>query len=283
MTVKYRVIERLRQRYSVKDLCRILEVSRSGYYAWRHRLRQEDSDVWLKEQIRVCQTKANFTYGYRRVCLWIKRTTGITVNRKRVLRVMRKMDALAQIRRRRAYTHYKTAARHYENILNRKFDQGQENRFWASDITYIPTAHGMCYLCAVIDQCGKMVLGFRIGTDMTASLVTDTVRDVLQKEKVADGLVLHSDQGAQYTAQTYYDLSQAYHFTPSMSKRGCPYDNSSMENFFGTLKAECLNRRKFASRSELQEVVAQYVQFYNYERIQLKSGLTPYEIRSKSA
>ena len=81
---------------------------------------------------------------------------------------------------------------------------------------------------------------------MTASLVTDTVRDVLQKEKVADGLVLHSDQGAQYTAQIYDDLSQAHHFTPSMSKRGCPYDNASMENFFGTLKAACLNRRKFA-------------------------------------
>ena len=84
-------------------------------------------------------------------------------------------------------------------------------------------------------------------------------------------------------SQTYYDLSQAYHFTPSMSKRGCPYDNSSMENFFGTLKVECLNRRKFASMSELQEIVAQYVQFYNDERIQLKSGLTPYEIRSKTA
>ena len=104
----------------------------------------------------------------------------------------------------------------------------------------------MFYLCAIIDQCGKMVLGYRIAAEMTASLVTDTVRDVLQKEKVADGLVLHSDQGAQYAAQTYDDLSQAHHFTPSMSKRGCPYDNASMENFFGTLKAACLNRRKFA-------------------------------------
>jgi putative transposase insK len=120
----------------------------------------------------------------------------------------------------------------------------------------------------IIDQCGKMVLGYRIPAEMAASLVTDTVRDVLQKEKVADGLVLHSDQGAQYTAQTYYDLSRAYHFMPSTSKHGYPYDNASMENFFGTLKADCLNRRKFASRKELQDVVAQYVQFYNCERIQ---------------
>ena len=197
---------------------------------------------------------------------------------------MCQMGALAQVHRHRAYTHYKSAVRHYENILNRRFEQRHKNLFWATDITYISTTQGMCYLCAIIDQCGKMVLGYhQIGAQITASLVANTVRDVLQKEKVADGLVLHSDQGAQYTAQTYYDLSQAYHFTPSMSKRGCPYDNSSMENFFGTLKAECLNRRKFTSMSELQEVVAQYVQFYNYERIQLKSGLTPYEIRSKSA
>ena len=282
MTVKYRVVERLRHRYLVTALCRILDVSCSGYYAWRHRFGQEDSDAWLKEQIRICQTKTNFAYGYRRVCLWIKRMTGVTVNRKRVLRVMRQMGALAQVRRHRAYTHYKSAVRRYENILNRQFEQRHNNLFWATDITYISTTQGMYYLCAIIDQCGKMVLGYRIAAGMTASLVTDTVRDVLQKEKVADGLVLHSDQGAQYTAQTYDDRSQAYHFTPSMSKRGCPYDNASMENFFGTLKAACLNRRKFASRKELQEVVAQYVQFYNYERIQLKSGLTPYEIRSKT-
>lgn len=123
---------------------------------------------------------------------------------------MCQMGALAQVRRHRAYTHYKSAVRHYENILNRKFEQRHKNLFWATDITYISTTQGMCYLCAIIDQCGKMVLGYhRIGAQMTASLVANTVRDVLQKEKVADGLVLHIDQGAQYAAQTYYDLSQA--------------------------------------------------------------------------
>ena len=119
--------------------------------------------------------------------------------------------ALAQVRRHRAYTHYKATVRHYENILNRQFEQRHKNLFGATDITYILTSQGMCYLCAIIDQCGKMVLGYRIAAEMTASLVTDTVRDALQKEKVADGLVLHSDQGAQYAAQTYYDLNQAYH------------------------------------------------------------------------
>jgi hypothetical protein len=94
-----------------------------------------------------------------------------------------------------------------DNLLQRKFEQSAPNRFWATDITYIPTKNGMLYLCVVIDLCGRMVLSWRIGTDMTASLVTDIVRDALQLEKVADGLALHSDQGSQYTSRAYFDLS----------------------------------------------------------------------------
>ncbi|MCI1954910.1 MAG: DDE-type integrase/transposase/recombinase [Oscillospiraceae bacterium] len=103
-------------------------------------------------------------------------------------------------------------------------------------ISLLPTAKGMLYLCAAVDLCGKMALSYRIGNDMTASLVTDTIRDALQKEKVAGGLALHSDQGSQYTLQAYFGLGQEYHFRPSMSSPGCPYDNAAMENFFGTLK-----------------------------------------------
>ena len=138
-------------------------------------------------------------------------------------------------------------------------------------------------MCAVVDLCGKMVLSYRIGTDMTATLVTDTIKAAKQKEKVTDGLALHSDQGSQYTSQAYFDLLQSYHIQPSMSSPGCPYDNSAMENFFGTLKTECLNRMKFHSKSDVEQAVAEYVQFYNFERINLKNGLTPFEIRSKTA
>ena len=141
----------------------------------------------------------------------------------------------------------------------------------------------MLYLCAVIDLCGRYVLGYRIGHDMTASLVTDTLRDVLQQEKVTGGLALHSDQGSQYTSQAYFDLTQAYQVQPSMSSPGCPYDNAAMENFFGTLKMECLYRAFFRTRSDVERLVAEYVHFYNDERIDLKNGLTPLEIRSKTA
>ena len=108
-----------------------------------------------------------------------------------------------------------------------------------------------------------MVLAYRIGSDMAASLVTDTIRDELQKEKAADGLALHSGQGSQYSSQAYFDLSQEHHFRPSMSSPGCPYDNAAIEIFFGTLKTERLSRSKFADQNEVQLGVAEYVQFYN--------------------
>ena len=282
MKLKYRVIERFRGRYSIGAMCRVLEVSRSGYYAWRNRQGKASKDQWLVDLIVECQRRCRQTYGCRRVRRWIQRNTGRTVNLKAILRIMRKYDLLAQIRRRKPYAHYKQAVHKYPNLLKRTFNQPLPNRFWVTDITYIHTAKGMLYLCAVVDLCGKMVLSYRIGKDMTSSLVTDTVRDAMLKEKVADGLTLHSDQGSQYTSQAYFDLSQEYHFQPSMSSPGCPYDNAAMENFFGTLKTEFLYRMKFSGRSEVEQAVAEYVHFYNFERINLKNGLTPFEIWSKA-
>lgn len=283
MKLKYRVIERFRGKYSIQAMCNLFEVSRSGYYAWRKRQDKPSKEQWLVDLITEGQRISNQTYGYRRMHRWLNETKHKKVNIKAVLRVMRKYNLLSVVRRRRPYMHYQRALHKYPNLLNRQFDQLQPNRFWVTDITYIPTAHGMVYMCAVVDLCGKMVLSYRIGNDMTTTLVTDTIREARQKEMVTDGLALHSDQGSQYTSQAYFDLTQEYHIQPSMSSPGCPYDNAAMENFFGTLKSECLNRVKFSNRAEVEQAVAEYVQFYNFERINLKDGLTPYEIRSKAA
>ncbi len=283
MKLKYRVIERFRGKYSVEAMCKVFEVSRSGYYAWRNRQGKENKDQWLVDLITEIQSKSNQTYGCRRIRRWLKRKHKKTVNLKAILRIMRKYDLLSQVRRRRPYMRFKKAVHKYPNLLERAFNQTVPNRFWATDITYIPTAHGMVYMCAVIDLCGKMVLAYRIGTDMTTSLVTDTIRDAKQKEMVTNGLALHSDQGSQYTSEAYFDLMQEYHIQPSMSSPGCPYDNAAMENFFGTLKTECLYRMNFSCRAQVEQAVAEYVQFYNFERINLKDGLSPFEIRSKTA
>ena len=170
----------------------------------------------------------------------------------------------------------------YPNLLDRNFHQAKPNQFWVTDITYIPIPGSMLYMCAVLDLCGKAVLAWKIGADMSSSLVTDTIREALKREKVTGGLALHSDQGSQYTSQAYFDLMQAYHVSPSMSSPGCPYDNAAMENFFGTLKTECLYRAHFSTRTEVEQLVTEYVDFYNFERISLKNGLTPVEFRGKT-
>lgn len=264
-------------------MCEVFEVSRSGYYAWRSRQKKEAKDQWLIDLVMECQKQSKQTYGIRRVRLWIQRKTGMLVNTKAILRVMRKLNLLSVIRRRRPYTRYQQAVHKYPNLLNRSFDQAKPNQFWVTDITYIPISGNMLYMCAVLDLCGKVVLAWKIGADMTSSLVTDTIREALQTEKVTGGLTLHSDQGSQYTSQAYFDLAQAYHVSPSMSSPGCPYDNAAMENFFGTLKTECLYRVHFTTRAEVEQLVTEYVDFYNFERIALKNGLTPVEIRSKTA
>ena len=264
-------------------MCKVFEVSRSGYYVWKKRQQKEAKDQWLVDLITACQQQSRQTYGIRRVRRWIQRQNGKSVNLKAILRVMRKLNVLSVIRRRRPYTRYRQAIHKYPNLLNRSFDQAMPNQFWVTDITYIPIPGKMLYMCAVLDLCGKVVLAWKIGADMTSSLVTDTIREALQREKVTDGLTLHSDQGSQYTSQAYFDLTQAYHVSPSMSSPGCPYDNAAMENFFGTLKTECLYRSRFTTRAEVEQLVTEYVDFYNFERISLKNGLTPVEIRSKTA
>ena len=283
MKLKYRVIERFRGKYSIEAMCKVFGVSRSGYYDWRNRQDKPNKDQWLIDLITQAQITSKQTYGHRRIQRWLLRKHKKHVNLKVILRVMRRYDLLSKIRRVRPYMQYQKALHKYPNLLDRQFEQALPNRFWVTDITYIPTAKGMVYMCAVMDLCGKMVLAYRIGTDMTTSLVTDTIRDAKQKEMVTDGLALHSDQGSQYTSQAYFDLVQSYHIQPSMSSPGCPYDNSAMENFFGNLKTECLHRMKFSCKAEVEQAVAEYVQFYNFERINMKNGLTPFEIRSKAA
>ena len=281
--MKYRVIERFRGIYRIEDMCKVFQVSRSGYYAWRKRQDKESKDQWLIDLIVECQRLCKQTYGIRRVRRWIQRQTGKEVNTKAILRVMRKLNLLSIIRRRKPYIRYRKAVHKYPNLLNRCFEQIAPNRFWVTDITYIPIPGRMLYMCAVLDLCGKVVLTWKIGTDMSASLVTDTIRDALKQEKVTNGLALHSDQGSQYTSEAYFDLTQEYHVSPSMSSPGCPYDNAAMENFFGTLKTECLYHAQFSNRDEVEQLITEYVHFYNFERISLKNGLTPVEIRSKAA
>ena len=276
-SVKYNVIYRHREMYSVSEMCRIFGVSRSGYYSYVKRMDAPARDLPLAEKIRECQAECKQTYGYRRVHIWLERKK-IHCNPKTVLRVMNKYDLLSVVRRKR-YVKYGEALHRYPNLLNRNFVAERPNQKWVTDISYIRTGQGFLFLSVIRDLYDNSIVAYKTGTQQTIHLVLSTLRAARKKEKVTAELQLHSDQGFQYTSQAYFKLTQAYGITPSMSRRGNPYDNALAENFFSILKTECINRTKIPSFAEANRLIDEYIFFYNHQRIQTKTKLTPLELR----
>jgi len=280
-SVKYNVIYRHREKYSISEMCRIFGVSRSGYYSYVKRMDVPAKDLPLAEKIRECQAECKQTYGYRRVHIWLERKK-IHCNPKTVLRVMNKYGLLSVVRRRR-YVKYGEALHRYPNLLNRNFVAERPNQKWVTDISYIRTGQGFLYLSVIRDLYDNSIVAYKTSTQQTIHLVLSTLRAAKKKEKVTAELQLHSDQGFQYTSQAYFKLTQAYGITPSMSRRGNPYDNALAENFFSILKTECIYRTKIATFAEANRLIDEYIFFYNHQRIQTKTKLTPLELRCQFA
>ena len=281
--VKYHIIYRHRTEYPVSVMCAFLGVSRSGYYTFVQRLGRPEKDAALAKSIAE-QRERNFgTYGYRRMWLWLK-SQNIFCNPKTVLRIMKKYDLLSEIRRRRQWRQMGQQLHKYENLLNRDFHADRPNSKWVTDISYIHTKQGVLYLSMIRDLYDNSIVSYKTGTQQTVNLVLDTIRLAMKREKkaVAAELHLHSDQGFQYTSQAYFQLTQAYGITPSMSRRGNPYDNAMAENFFSILKTECIYRHKPATFAQANEMIDRYIHFYNHERIQYKTGVAPLSLRHSS-
>lgn len=278
--VKYAVIYRHRTEYPVAVMCKFFEVSRSGYYDYVKRMGQPEKDADLAKEIEVCQNRTDKTYGYRRVWKWLK-GRNIERNPKTVLRVMKKYGLLSEIRRRRKWVNLGQQVHKYENLLNRQFYADRPNAKWVTDISYIHTKEGVLYLSMIRDLYDNSIVAYKTATQQTVNLVLDTIRLAMKNEKkrVAEELQLHSDQGFQYTSTAYFKLTQSYGITPSMSRKGNPYDNAMAENFFSILKTECIYRHKPRTLSEAQRMIDDYIYFYNHERIQTKTGVAPLTLR----
>ena len=275
--VKYLVIYRHRDKYSISEMCRFFKVSRSGYYDYVKRMEIPDRDLPLAQLIEECQQECKSTYGYRRVSIWLEKR-GIHHNPKTVLRIMQKYNLLSVVRRKRYY-HYSSVLHKYPNLLNREFYADRPNQKWVTDISYIPTKQGFLYLSVIRDLYDNSIVAYRTATQQTIHLVLDTIKAAKRKERVTGELQLHSDQGFQYTSQAYFNLTQSYGITQSMSRRGNPYDNALAENFFSILKTECICRVKLNTFDEARRIIDDYIYFYNNQRIQLKTKLTPIEYR----
>ena len=276
-SVKYRVVHRFKDKYNVRDMCIFFGVSRSGYYAWTKKMDKEDPDKQIGELIRDCQQKTRQTYGYRRVQIWLLREFGLVMNHKAVLRVMNKYNLLSKSRRKRKWVQDCESIHRYTNLFERNFYAERPNLKWCTDISYIPTKEGFVYLSVIKDLYDNFVVAYKVGTENNNNLVYETVKAA--KREVTAELQLHSDQGFQYTSEGYFKLTKSYHITPSMSSPGTPLDNACAENFFSTLKSEWLHRYTPETKEEARLLLGEYIHFYNYERIQLKTKLTPYEKR----
>ena len=278
-SVKFMVIYRQKDKDSISEMCRFFDVSRSGYYEYVKRMDIPAKDLPLAEKIKECQIKNGKTYGYRRVHIWLEKQ-GIHHDPKTILRVMQKYNLLSVIRRKR-YRNYGEHIHRYPNLLNRDFKAERPNQKWVTDISYIKTGQGTLYLSVIRDLYDNSIVAYKTGTEQNINLVLRTIKAAKRKEKITAELQLHSDQGFQYTSQAYFNLTKSYGITPSMSRRGNPYDNAMAENFFSILKTECVYRTKLRTYEEARLLIGQYIDFYNNERIQLKTKLTPLEKRSQ--
>jgi putative transposase len=265
-------------------MCNFLKISRAAYYAWLKRLAISDRDKERMMLIEEAYNASHRTYGYRRVQMWIQQNRGYTINHKTVLRLMNKIGIQSVARKRKFLKKNEELStfHHYPNILNREFSADRPNQKWVTDVTYIHTRQGWAFLSTIKDLYDGFIVAHRLSKQNSLGLVTKTLMLAAQKEVVTDGLVLHSDQGFQYSSQLYFALAKEYNISPSMSRRGNCWDNAPMENFFGHLKEEAMRQFPTPSFEEAKQIIDDYIHFYNYERIQLKTRQTPYQIRCLS-
>lgn len=269
------MISRYQSQYSVRALCDFFQVSPSGYYAYLKRKDQDTKDEKIASLIAMCQDKYRKTYGYRRVSIWLQQNYGLLRNPKTILRIMRKYGLLSVMRRKKKYQKMSEHLHRYENLLNRDFKTDRRDHKWVTDISYIQTPEGTCYLSIIRDLCDNHIVSYQVSTEQTLPLVLDTLHLAMKRKKVTGELILHSDQGFQYTSRGYNLLTKQYGITPSMSRRGNCYDNAMAENFFSILKTECIHPTKPQTISEARLIIDEFIYFYNYERIQLKTGQAP--------
>jgi len=284
--MRYKFIREHCQEYSVKRMCQVLGVTRSGYYAWQPEATgpREVENRILVEQIQTEYKMSRKTYGSPRIQASLQRR-GFTCGRHRIARLMRREGISPQKRRR---WHPITTQRQpgvipAPNHLNQDFSASAANQKWVSDFTYIDTAEGWLYLAVVLDLFSRKVVGWAMAAQMDATLVDAALVMALQGRQPKATLLHHSDQGSQYTSATYQSSLADAHIQVSMSRVGNCYDNAVAESFFGTLKVECVTTQ-FATKALARTTIFEYIEvWYNRQRLHSSLGyLSPVEFEQQS-
>ena len=255
--------------YAIAILCDVLEVSRSGYYAWSRRPEPARalSDAQLKRQIAAAHLKSRSTYGSPRVHAEL-RSKGVRIGKKRVARLMREEGIKARQKRRFRRT---TDSNHTNpiapNVLERKFETAAPNKAWVTDVTYIATDEGWLYLAAILDLFSRRVVGWAMSATNDRALALDALAQALQARRPAPGLLHHSDRGSPYASEDYRSALRQRGLVASMSRTGDCWDNAVAESFFGTLKAELVDYERYPTRAAARASIGDYIEgFYNPTR-----------------
>jgi putative transposase len=279
-------VEEHRQEFSVSTMCRLLQLSRSGFYAWQCRpeSRRTREDRSLLSRIEAIHRETREAYGT--VKTWKElRAQGVPCGRNRVGRIRKQAGIEAKRKRRFRVT---TQSRHSfpiaGNVLGRRFTADQPDRIWVGDITFIPTQAGWLYLAVLLDLYARRVVGWAMSQSIDSNLVTEALQMALARRRPKPGLVHHTDQGRQYAAGSYRQWLSAHGIEASMSRKGDCFDNACAESFISTLKNELVHHVQFKTREEARTAIFEYIEvFYNRQRLHQTLGyLSPAEFERRA-
>jgi transposase InsO family protein len=273
--VKYQFIAAHREEFEITVMCRMLAVSRSGYYAWLKRPTspRKMADQELAQHIKDIHQQSRQTYGSPRIQAELAEN-GINCSHKRVARLMRDEELWAKQRRKFKVTTTDSAHNYpvAPNRLDQNFRASRPNEKWLVDITYIPTAEGWLYLAVVMDLYARRIVGWAMADTLERSLVIAALTMAIKRRQPSPGLLHHSDRGSQYASDDYQALLTQYQMHCSMSRTGNCYDNAPMESFFGTLKTELVHHCHYQTKAEAKTDIFEYIEVF-YNRFRRHSAL----------
>jgi putative transposase len=270
--------------HHVATMCRVLEVSRSGFHAWERRApsARTRKDARLIERIRQIHAEHREVYGSPRIHAELVMADGERLGRKRVERLMRQAGLSGLVARKRGKTTIRVpGVRVCEDLVDRAFMAAAPDRLWVADITYLRTWEGWLYLTAVQDVYSRRIVGWSMADHMRSELVVDALQMALTRRRPGPGLIHHSDQGSQFVSLAFGQAARAAGIAQSMGSRGDCFDNAVAESFFATLKKELIHRRSWPTKTELRTELFDYIEvFFNRQRRHTTLGMlspTDYE------
>ncbi len=285
--MKYAFIKRYQTQFPTLKLCRVLRVSRSGFYDWQGRSESKRSirHRQLADEIRRVHDQSNQAYGAVK-CWKALRRDGLMFGRDQITKI-RRTNGIYSKRRRRFVITTKSKLGHKAapNILNREFSAIVPNKAWVGDVTFIPTRKGWLYLSVLLDLYSRKVVGWSMGNRNDSSLVTKCLEMAIEHRRPPLGLVHHTDRGSTYTAEKYRSVLSDHGMVSSMSRKGNCWDNAVSESFFGSLKNELTHGKIYDNRDQARADIFRYIEiFYNRQRIhQTLNYVTPTEYEMMDA